>query len=595
VTTVSEPVRSNRAALVFAAFAAVALGVGPGSAGAEPRAEAAATALRAFEDLQHGGDGQVLLPRLLAALEETGLPRTGFFALAALSGSSDPALRAQARGELFRRREKEPALVPFLVAREGALEMDAPADLQVRLARKHLEQALALAPLEEGAAFVSAGDVLPGSPAAAAVAASAPAPAPETSGAPSAATAAAQAELARARALAAAIPADSAAAGEAHEVAGLAALAAQDQGAAQREFAALVPQRSAANDVSGAAAAARRQRALLQLARLAYARGDDAAASALYARVSRAAPEWLDALFESSWAHFRRGEDEKALGNLLTLHAPFFQARYFPESHVLKALLLYENCRYADASRTLQQFERGFRPVHDGLVSLLSQLGTPQLAAELVLKGPDEASARAPEPVRAHLRRLVFAPELVDQGKAAVALAAELDSFDARPAMFRSSELARAVLPALRAARLSLIEETGRGVRARLSSARSELRELLAQSLRLSYEIAGREKELAREGGRALPFSQRGQRSLPQVEEDEELWPFQGEYWRDELGSYQFTLGEHCRRAAPGVPAQLAAPAEPEGPAAAPAKTVPRGSAAGAPAAQAAGDGGQAP
>jgi hypothetical protein len=621
MTTVSERLRSRRAAPAFAAFAAVAFGLGAGSAGAQPRAEAEAAARRAFEDLQHGGDAQVLLPRLLSALEKAGLPRTGLLALVALSGSSDPALRAQSRAELFRRREKEPALVPFLVAREGALEMDAPADLQVRLARHHLEQALALAPLEEGAAFASAGDVLPTPPAAAAAGASAPArapsaapagapgptptppaagtsaPAPDGSGAPSAQTAAAQAELARARALAAAIPADSAASGEAHEVAGLAALAAQEQGAAQREFAALVPQRAAANDVSGAAAAARRQRALLQLARLAYARGDDASASALYARVSRAAPEWLDALFESSWAHFRRGEDEKALGNLLTLHAPFFQARYFPESHVLKALLLYENCRYADATRTLQQFERSWRPVHDGLAGLLSQLGTPQLAAELVLKGPDEATARVPAPVRAHLQRLVFAPELVEEGKAAVALAAELDSFDGRDAAFRSSELARAVLPALRAARVSLLEETGRGARARLSSARSELRELLAQSLRLSYEIAGREKELARDGGRALPFSQRGQRSPPQVEEDEELWPFQGEYWRDELGSYQFTLGEHCRRAAPGVPAQLAAPAEPEGPAAAPPKAVPRGSAAAgaAPAAQAVGDGGHAP
>jgi hypothetical protein len=625
VTTVSETPRSTRAALALAAFAAVAVGLGAGSAGAEPRAEAEDAARRAFENLKHGGDPQVLLPRMLAALEQAGLPRTGLLALVALSASPDPAVRAQARAELFRRGQKDSVLVPFLVAREGALEMEAPADLQIRLARKHLEQALALAPLEEGAAFVAAGAVPPASPAAGAVGASAPAsatarapaaaqgPTParppagpgatatDGSGASSAQTAAAaaQAELSRARALAAAIPAEAAASGEAHEVAGLAALAAQEHGAAQREFAALVPPRAAANDVSGAAAAARRQRALLQLARLAYARGDDAAAAALYARVSRAAPEWLDALFESSWAHFRRGEDEKALGNLLTLHAPFFQARYFPESYVLKALLLYENCRYADASRTLQQFERSWRPVHDGLAGLLSQLATPQLAAELVLKGPAEAWARAPEPVRAHLQRLVFAPELVDEGKAAVALAAELDSFDGRTAAFRSSELARAVLPALRAARQSLLEETGRGVRARLSSARSELRELLAQSLRLSYEIAGREKELARDGAGALALSQRGQRSLPQVEEDEELWPFQGEYWRDELGSYQFTLGEHCRRAAPGVPAQLAAPAEPEDPVAAPAKAVPRGSAATganpASAVQAVGDGGRVP
>jgi hypothetical protein len=162
------------------------------------------------------------------------------------------------------------------------------------------------------------------------------------------------------------------------------------------------------------------------------------------------------------------------------------------------------------------------------------------------------------EPARAEVSRLLLAPHLIAQGRAASELAAELDSFDGRSPQFRSSALARALLPALRAARLSMLDGAGRRVRARLVSARGELRELLAQSLRLSYEIAGRELELAREGEAGVARTPRAPRSLPQVDEDEELWPFQGEYWRDELGSYQFTLGEHCRRAAPGVPAQSA-------------------------------------
>jgi hypothetical protein len=38
------------------------------------------------------------------------------------------------------------------------------------------------------------------------------------------------------------------------------------------------------------------------------------------------------------------------------------------------------------------------------------------------------------------------------------------------------------------------------------------------------------------------------------------LWPFQGEYWRDELGSYRFQLGERCRKARP-PPQQATQPA----------------------------------
>jgi len=36
------------------------------------------------------------------------------------------------------------------------------------------------------------------------------------------------------------------------------------------------------------------------------------------------------------------------------------------------------------------------------------------------------------------------------------------------------------------------------------------------------------------------------------------MWPFQGEYWRDELGSYRFHLGDHCVRPATPAPVQQA-------------------------------------
>jgi len=80
-------------------------------------------------------------------------------------------------------------------------------------------------------------------------------------------------------------------------------------------------------------------------------------------------------------------------------------------------------------------------------------------------------------------------------------------------------------------------------------------RELLGQSLRVSYEIAGREKELATSGPDAA-LSAQPHRDPPQVGDDEELWPFQGEYWRDELGSYRYQLVRRCKR--PRTPAPTA-------------------------------------
>ncbi len=197
---------------------------------------------------------------------------------------------------------------------------------------------------------------------------------------------------------------------------------------------------------------------MLQLARLAYQGGDDQNALALYQRVGRSGPEWLDALFEASWAHFRTAEDEKALGNLLTLHAPFFQDRFFPESFVLKALVMYQNCRYADARAALAEFEQRYRPLHDGLALALEKIRTPESASDFIAHGSADLAPGAREAVA----RIEDEPDLRGASQAAIQLAQEIDSIDRRPKPFRESALIARVVPLARKTRMALLESAGR-------------------------------------------------------------------------------------------------------------------------------------
>ena len=525
--------KSILAALVFAAFVSSAA-----------RAEApAATAFRRLDGTRMSADeARARVAALVSALSEEGLPRTASVALSVLAADEHQAetVRAAARGELIARAAEDPGVAQALLARQdgqGAL----PPALALRLARAHLERSLQLAPLEEGVAFQSIQQ-----PAAVAAGGeaqpAAPAPAPN-------ADRAAAEQVDRARALAASVPAGDPAEADAHEVAGLAALAAGDSEGAQKEFVALAEVRPRRGDE---VAEARRDRAYLQLARIAYAAGYDPRADALYRKVSRGAPEWLDGLFEASWAHFRRGEDERALGNLLTLHAPFFQGRFFPESFILKALVLYENCRYPDARRTLAEFEQRYRPLHDGLAQLLTRLPTAQGAYDFLAGGPAELTQLVPAGARDEVARLEREPDLQGTVAAAGQLGLEIDSLD-RPGF---QPLAQRLGPAARQLRIELLESAGRKLITRVSGERSDLRELLGQSLRLSYEIAGREKELASSNEPAAVAPPRRER--PVVEEDEVLWPFEGEYWRDELGSYRYHLGERCKGGRKVTPIQTA-------------------------------------
>jgi hypothetical protein len=541
---------------------------------------AAADPAAAYKDLNRANLGpaeaRTRVAGMVQALNDLAMPRTATVLLASLA--SDPeqseAVRAAARAELAARAAADPALAQLLL-REQAEHGKLPSAVAVAIARDHLERALQIAPPDEDAAFETAR----GAPAlehasspahpldkelAAEMGLSAPepvvTPAPEPQrGLP----AQAQRELDLARALAASVPPGDAAEGEAREVAALAALAAGDPAQATKEFFAVTALAVSRGD---AAAAERREKAYLQLARLAYQRGDDALATTLYDRVGRGAPQWLDALFEASWAHFRRGEDERALGNLLTLHAPFFQERFFPESFILKALVLYENCRYADARAALADFQRRYQPLHDGLAQALPQIPTPQGAAELLARGPVGVQQTIPAAAREEVARLEQGSDLRGALAAAAQLAQEIDSIDRRPDPFRASPLVARVAPLARLARARLLETAGRRLIARLDHERATLRELLGQSLRLSYEIAGREKELATSGPDAA-LSAQPHRDPPQVGDDEELWPFQGEYWRDELGSYRYQLGRRCKR--PRTPAPTASqPASPPPPAA---------------------------
>ena len=346
----------------------------------------------AYRDLDRakvaGDEARARIATVVQSLNDFGMPRSATVLLAALAADPDQSegVRAGARTQLAAHAAEDRALAHLLLldqADPGKL----PAALAVAIARGHLERALQIAPPEEGAAFETlqqkAPDVqaasadlaqrpLDGDLAAAMGVQGAEPPQAPASEAPQKRSPAAQRELDAARALAASVPAGDAAEVDAREVAALSALAAGDPASATREFLAIADLPVKRGD---AAATQRHDKAYLQLARLAYQGGDDKLAARLYERVGRGAPEWLDALFEASWAHFRQGEDEKALGNLLTLHAPFFQERFFPESFILKALVLYENCRYPDARTALADFQQRYQPLHDGLAEARGSSG----------------------------------------------------------------------------------------------------------------------------------------------------------------------------------------------------------------------------
>jgi tetratricopeptide (TPR) repeat protein len=295
-----------------------------------------------------------------------------------------------------------------------------------------------------------------------------------------------------------------------------------------------------------------RELAFMDLARIHYAARQNRYAIYYYGKIERGRPEWLEALFEAAWANYRIGQYQQALGNLVTLSSPFFRDEYFPEALLLKAVVYYENCRYRESSAIIQEFERRYKPVYDELDALVKKDMDAsqyyQVLADVQSKartGPTSGTDAILERV---LKLALTDRELKNTNDAILEVEKEIDLIAGRGTAFRTSELARYLADRLKKERQQLVARAGIMARGKLELELSNLRTLLGNGERIKFETTGKEKEFLEEqlqaGGRKAIVKQ--YRYSVAVSDDQLYWPFQGEYWRDELGTYEYTLTKGC-------------------------------------------------
>jgi len=121
----------------------------------------------------------------------------------------------------------------------------------------------------------------------------------------------------------------------------------------------------------------------------------------------------------------------------------------------------------------------------------------------------------------------------------------------ARREAFRSSALYRDLKEKLTGERRRLVEEAGARARGKLEYERDALKGLLQQALRIKIEVARKEREALESalshGGQVNVL--RDYRYSVAVSDEQLYWPYDGEFWRDELGTYTYTLTKGCRDA----------------------------------------------
>ena len=293
-----------------------------------------------------------------------------------------------------------------------------------------------------------------------------------------------------------------------------------------------------------------RELAFMNLARIHFEARQNRAAVYYYGKVDRGGEQWLEALYEMAWAYYRIGDYERALGNMITLNSPFFQDEYFPESLTVKAIIYYENCRYIEARATLDDFESIYGPVHEELEKLTGHEQSPesfyQLLEDIQVKQRGQHSTALLDRI---LKLGLSDDNLKRLNSSIQEIEGEMDSVGENPESFRYSEVAKALLDELKTERQTAISQAGLISRAKLEQERDDLKDLLGKGLRIKFETQEKEKQYleSKIAGQGSPEALRRYRYSVAVSDTDQYWPYEGEYWRDELGTYQYTLTKGCR------------------------------------------------
>lgn len=267
-----------------------------------------------------------------------------------------------------------------------------------------------------------------------------------------------------------------------------------------------------------------------------------------YDQVQEGSSLWLDSLFELGWTYFHLKRLDRVLGQLHTLNSPYFEDRYYPEARVLEALILFRTCRFNEVLVVVARFLRDYKPLRK---ELDAQLGGNRSDSEFYWYLSSLAADK--EGLSVALRR-IFNAALNDKAlqrmfTLVAKLGAEQEGLDKLGRNTTAKEYAKALSEDLGRVRNVMISEAGAMARRRLSRVREELTEIIRQGLRIKYEaLRARRNSINDEVRDAMAATAEAANEPRELDEEHVVWPFDGSYWKDELGGYTYDVESRCEQ-----------------------------------------------
>ncbi len=298
-----------------------------------------------------------------------------------------------------------------------------------------------------------------------------------------------------------------------------------------------------------------RVNANMALARLNYQNKKWDASLNYYRQIPRDTLQWHDALFEMSWAMMMSGQFRSASSNFHTLHSPYYESQYAPESLLLRAIVYLYICRYDEMEKVLELFDRIYKPVLANTSQMLDRSEDSRIYWDEVKKAIDERKNKKEKKSFKRLNEITMSSILKQSLIRSNVhyyemLAAENQLIGKMSPAWQQSALGKFGKRIIERRRVSTQDLVGKLTRNHLLKVKSELRDFFEQNDFLKLEMLGGKKEVvAKEiAGRKIQHKQITDDTSRNffIANGFEYWPFQGEYWLDELGNYHYVGVQAC-------------------------------------------------
>ncbi|MBK9293170.1 MAG: hypothetical protein IPM57_01805 [Oligoflexia bacterium] len=326
-----------------------------------------------------------------------------------------------------------------------------------------------------------------------------------------------------------------------------------DLNGAMRTFKALAEARreSGITDVS-------RVSAVAGMARVAYQQKNWDLSIELYRQIPKDTEIWHDTLFESSWAHMRSARFRSVLSNLHSLHSPYYEDFYLPESILLRGIVYLYICQYDEMEKTLALFEKIYGPVHYKLEQYVAAHSDPQVYFRDMEKIISNFNTLKEDTQKRENYRIPFlvARDIMREGDFKSTyqyinrLREESAAIESKSNGWRNAPIGIYAKQIIKGRLQSAQKTAGNLARNHIVNMKNEMADLFEQYNFAKYEMINGKKEALKKKiqGKGLKSNQVDDSKNRDfyIQNGFEYWPFFGEYWLDEIGDYYYVGTQGC-------------------------------------------------